>query len=140
MNNDMKNLKLLSLFHYILGGISALVSFLPGTYIVMGIGIIYGTLDKGVQQAPAALGIVFIIIGSLFMLAGWAVSICVIVAGLKIRKCKSRTFCLVIAAIMSLLPFGAPLSIFTIVILMKDSVKKLFEEAGSITPISSANQ
>ena len=63
------------------------------------------------------------------ILVGWAVAICVIVAGRFLARRVHYTFCLVVAAIACLfMPFGTVLGVLTIIVLMRPSVKALFVE------------
>jgi len=66
---------------------------------------------------------------------GWALSVLMIVAGRKLRRRAAHTFCIVIAAIECIfMPFGTVLGIFTLIVLTKESVKKLFEEKNVCYP------
>jgi hypothetical protein len=61
------------------------------------------------------------------MLVGLVFAVCVILAGRYITKRRHYIFCLVIASLNCLfMPFGTILGVFTIVILMRPSVKELF--------------
>jgi hypothetical protein len=129
MNQDQEHLELLSIFHYILGGIVALSSLFPLIYL--GVGIFFLVFPHRFQGSgpppPFFLGWIFIIIGGVLMLAGLAFAFCVVLAGRFIAKHKHYIFCLVIASLNCLfMPFGTILGVFTIVILMRPSVKALF--------------
>ena len=50
MNQDAEHLKLLSIFHYIVGGITALFSCLFIMHIAMGIAMLTGAFDA--KEAP----------------------------------------------------------------------------------------
>jgi hypothetical protein len=74
------------------------------------------------------VGLIFIFLGSVFILAGWTIAGLMIVLGVKLRRRTSRTLCIVAAGIECIsMPFGTILGVLTIVLLMKDSVKALFE-------------
>lgn len=63
----------------------------------------------------------------MFILCGWTLAGLVIAAGRKLQRRVSRTFCLVVAGVECvMMPLGTVLGVFTIVVLMKDSVQKLF--------------
>jgi hypothetical protein len=71
----------------------------------------------------------FTIIGGGLILAGWTMSFCIFLAGRFLRSRRHYMFCLVIAAIMCMMmPFGTVLGVFTIIVLMRPSVKSLFEQ------------
>lgn len=127
MNQDNQNLNLLSIFHYILGGLVILWLFFFLCYIGIGIAFLHGTFD-GNSAPPPAFGWMFVIMGSIAVIFGGTIGTLMIISGLKIKARKSRTFCIVIAAIECLItPLGTILGVFTIVILTKESVIKLFE-------------
>jgi len=126
MNDDKQNLKLLSIFHYVVGAIMALFSCFPLIHIAIGFAILSGAFD-GKDAPPKFLGLFFIIIPGIMMLCGWTLAICILIAGGKLARYRARTYCLVIAGLECIfMPFGTVLGVFTIVILMKDSVKELF--------------
>jgi hypothetical protein len=129
MNQDQEHLELLSIFHYIVGGIAALFSFFPIVYLILGTLFIVapGRIQGSGSPPPAFLGWIFIILGGSIMLVGLAFAVCVILTGRYITKRRHYIFCLVIASLNCLfMPFGTILGVFTIVILMRPSVKELF--------------
>ncbi len=129
MNQDQEHLELLSIFHYIVGGMAALFSFFPIVYLILGTLFIVapGRIQGSGGTLPAFLGWIFIILGGSIMLVGLAFAVCVILAGRYITKRRHYIFCLVIASLNCLfMPFGTILGVFTIVILMRPSVKELF--------------
>lgn len=137
MSQDQEQLNLLSIFHYIVGALTILFSCIFLIYVGMGIGMVVGAFDEK-DPPPAFLGWVFIAVGAAIMLIGWTLGILTIVAGKKLRARTSRTFCIVIAAIQCLnQPFGLALGIFTIIVLTRDSVTRLFaanEQASPVEP------
>jgi len=126
MNQDKEYLKLLSIFHYIVGALTALFACFPLIHVAIGIAMLSGAFD-GKDTPPRILGLLFIIIPGFMILCGWALAVCILIAGSKLARYRSRTYCLVIAGIECIfMPFGTVLGVFTIIILMKDSVKELF--------------
>lgn len=133
MNQDQEHLRLLSIFHYIVGGIAALFSFLPVIHLAFGILFLVAPHRMGGSPPPQFLGWIFIIMGGGFMLIGWAFAVCVILAGRYIVRHKHYIFCLVIASLNCLfMPFGTILGVFTIVVLIRPSVKALFYPAEDL--------
>ncbi len=129
MNQDQEHLRLLSIFHYIVvGGIAALFSFFPIIYLILGILFLIAPHRMGGSPPPPPfLGWIFIIMGGGFILVGWAFAVCVILAGRFIVRHKHYIFCLVIASLNCLfMPFGTILGVFTIIVLMRPSVKAMF--------------
>jgi hypothetical protein len=129
MNQDQENLELLSIFHYIIGGMAALFSFFPIIYLILGTLFIVAPwrIQGSGNPPPTFLGWIFIVLGGSIMIVGFAFAVCVILAGRYINKRRHYIFCLVIASLNCLfMPFGTILGVFTIVILMRPSVKELF--------------
>ncbi len=137
MSNEEKDLRILSIFYYIAGGFAAF--FTVWRLMMLFIGVIRCTVGSG-----SAFGPPFIrhTIGSLtfqglfFPVLGGAAAACLIIAGWQIARRKHYVFCLVIGAISLLIwPLGTVLGVFTIVILMRPSVREIFEANKGVTPI-----
>ncbi len=125
MNKDEQNLNLLSIFHYIVGGLTAIFACIPIIHIVAGISMLTSLFES--EQPPLFFTRLFILLSVIFIMVGWAISIAIIVAARKLKRRTSRTFCLVVAGLECFfIPFGTVLGAFTFVILTKESVKELF--------------
>lgn len=133
-NDDEQYLRILSVFHYVVGGLAALFACFPILHLVFGIAALTGGLDGSDEQFPLLLfGLVFTIIPLLMMVLGWTFSICMIIAGRNLAQKKRHMFCLVMACIgCAFMPFGTILGVFTIIVLMRPSVRQLFEANASI--------
>ena len=126
LNEDREHLKLLSIFHYVVGAMTALFACFPLIHLAIGIAMLCGAFD-GKDAPPRILGLFFVIFPVIFILCGWVLAVCMIIAGRKLARYQARTYCLVLAAIECIfVPFGTVLGVFTIIVLMKDSVKELF--------------
>ena len=91
----------------------------------------------GKEQPPAAIGLVFVIFASIIILFGWTFAALLAFAGRSLSQRKRYTFCLVMAGVACLwIPFGTLLGVFTIIVLIRPSVKAMFAEgpAPSISP------
>ena len=122
-----KHLDLLSLFHFILGGLTALFACLPLIHVGVGAALLLGSFDSS-PPPPAFIGWIFVILGSMAILGGWALAAAMIAAGRMLKRRKSRTACLVIAALECLLmPLGTILGILTICLLTREETQTLFE-------------
>lgn len=125
MNKDLEHLRLLSIFHYILGGLTALFGCFPIIHIVIGVGIISGKF--GDDQAMRGAGPMFIIMGTVFVLAAWVFAMLVVAVGRLIAQRQAYLFCLVVAGLQCMfVPFGTVLGVCTIVVLLRPQVKALF--------------
>ena len=128
MTADDQHLDLLAIFHYIVGALTALLSCFPLLHIALGLAMIFGSFGEP-HPPPPFFGWIFVIVGGLFVLCGWALAVAMIVAGRKLHKRRSRTYCIVIGALECLLmPFGTVLGVFTIIMLMKESVTAKFQD------------
>jgi len=129
MNQDKQHLKLLSIFHYVLAGISVLVSLFPVFHLVLGIMmvVIPGHHGPGTPE-PELVGWLFIGFAILFILCGLTFSAFVFLNARFLSRKRHHTFCLVMAGVECLLiPYGAILGVLTIIVLMRDPVKALFQ-------------
>ena len=129
MEEDKRNIKLLGIFHYIMEGLTALFSCLPLIHLFIGIAVLTGGLAKhpGNGPPPSLIGWIFILVASFIILTGWTLAVLMIVAGRRLSKFRSRTFCLVVGAIECILiPLGTVLGVFTIILLTKEQVKPVF--------------
>jgi hypothetical protein len=143
-NNDAEHLRLLSIFHYVCAGITALFSSFFIMHVVMGIAMMQGEnlfdqLPKAEGQPPfpdidtRGMGLMFAAAGSFAVLSGWAFAVCLAIAGRKLAARRSRTFCLVIAAIScTFVPVGTALGVFTIIVLSRPSVQALFDQPPTV--------
>ncbi len=138
-DRDEEHLKLLSIFHYVVAGLTALYACIPIIHLTFGIAMLSSFFGEGFDNGgpPAVLGWIFVGIAVPLILLGWAFAICLFVAGRKLARKEHRMFCLVMAAISCLfVPFGTVLGIFTIVVLMRPSVKALFEANKGVLPMA----
>lgn len=126
MTKDAEHLDLLAVFHYVVAGLTALCSLIPLVHLAIGIGLASGRLDA---EDPVArdVGIVFILVASVIIVMGLILSVLIVIAGRNLHRRKSYMFCLVMAGIMCLfMPFGTALGVLTIIVLMRDSVRRMF--------------
>lgn len=129
MNQDLEHLKLLSIFHYVVSGLTALFSLFGIIYLILGLMMILspGKLDPKGPPPPEFVGWIFAIMGGLFITLGLIFAVFIAAAGRFLARRKHYLFCLVMAGIECILmPFGTVLGVFTIIVLMRESVKQLF--------------
>lgn len=128
MTQDEQHLDLLAIFHYIVGGMTALFSSMFLIHVGMGIAMLNGALD-GKDPPPKLFAWVFIVIGSVCVVAGWTLAGFIIAAGRRLKRRASHMFCLAVAGLECfLMPFGTVLGVFTLIILQKEPVKQLFAD------------
>lgn len=140
MSDDLQHLRLLSIFHYVFGGIGALCACLPVIHLAVGLALLVAPEALGEPNRPKMdpvittfMGLLFTVIPLLLIVMGWSVALCLVVAGRFLAHHRHYTFCLVMAGISCMFaPFGTVLGVFTIVVLLRPSVKQLFiNPAGS---------
>ena len=93
------DIRLLSIFHYVLAGLSSLCACFPLVYVGLGAAFTAGAFAEEPHPPPAALGFVFMGLGGviLLLLVGWIVAL--IVAGRSIARQRNWTFCVVVAGV-----------------------------------------
>jgi hypothetical protein len=137
MNQDIEHLRLLSIFHYILAGIGALFACFPVIHLVIGLLLAFAPATfehghNGNPEVPQFFGLIFAGFAAAMILIGWAVAFCVFLAGRFLVGQRHYTFCLVVACILCIMvPLGTALGVFTIVVLMRPSVKTLFDQQAN---------
>jgi hypothetical protein len=141
--DDAEHLRLLSIFHYVVAGMLALFASFPIIHLIVGLVAILAPSHLGHRPEgalpPAFAGWFFVMFAGTWMLIGYTLVACVVVAGRSLAQRRRYLFCLVIAGVVAAtcMPFGTVLGVFTIIVLMRPSVKELFgrasEEAGRRT-------
>lgn len=128
-NQDIKQLDLLVMFHFVVGGIIALFACMYIMHIVMGIMMMNGTFfGEEAGAPPPGFGLIFVVMGLFLVIAGWCTAIAIIAAGFKLKSRTGRIFCMVIAGIECMfMPIGTVLGVFTLIHLTKDSVRQIFD-------------
>ena len=127
---EEQHLQLLTIFHYIVGGLTAFLACFPLIHLTIGLVMVFGGFSSN-QAPPAFVGWLFIILGGGFFIAGQSLAICIIIAGRFLAQRKRYLFVFLIACCECLfLPFGTVLGIFTIVLLSRESVKAAFDSAA----------
>jgi hypothetical protein len=127
---DQEHLRLLTIFHYVVGGLTALFACLPLIHFGMGVFMIVSPHSFGnqsAQQPPAFVGWLIAAMGAFFFLCGQALAVCTILAGRFLQRRSRYLFVFVTACVECIfMPFGTVLGIFTILVLSRESVKRLF--------------
>lgn len=129
MSTDDENLRLLSVFHYVVAGLAGLFSLLPIFHVTMGALMLSGRMgDPNEQAADRLFGALFIVMGIGMLVLGLAYAVCMALAGRFIGLHRRYLFCLVMAGLScAFFPFGTVLGVFTIIVLQKESVRRLFD-------------
>lgn len=134
---DAEHLKLLAVFHYVLGGMAVLgLGFLLLHWLLMDTFIGNPEMwkdssGKGPPPPPKEFFAVFkwfyLFMGVMIVVSGAAN----VISGFAIRARRWRIFSMVVAGINCLFfPFGTALGVFTFVVLLRESVVEAYEAAG----------
>ncbi len=134
MNQDADQLRLLSIFHYIVGGLMAFFACIPVFHLVLGLLLIFKPqiFGSGNNHPPQFLGWFFVVLAGVFIILGWTLAVLMMWAGRCLSRRRHYTFCFVMACLGCLfMPFGTVLGVFTIIVLMRPAVKTLFGQAAA---------
>jgi hypothetical protein len=128
MREDQQHLQILSVLHYILGVLVGLFACLAIIYLVLGVAFVKGAfIPPNEPPPPPVLGWFFIGFASVALLIGWTMALAMFVAGYLLGRRQGYVFCMVVAGYECLFqPLGMVLGIFTFIVLMRPTVKKLF--------------
>lgn len=127
MRAQRDDLRLLSIFHFVLAGLASLFALFPVAYVAMGAMMLHGAFD-GHNPPPAFFGWFIIAMGAAMMLFAIAYVVALVIAGRCIARERHWMFVIVVAALScAFFPFGTTLGVFTIVALSKPEVKSLFQ-------------
>jgi hypothetical protein len=131
VNQDLEHLKILSILFYVLAGLCLLPVIFGLFYAVMGLffGAAMMSADFPNNQGPppALFGGIFVIVGGMLVVIFTTLGILILKTGRNLAKKQNYTFSFVIACLICLwMPLGTILGVFTIIVLMRDSVKAIF--------------
>lgn len=135
---DADHMKLLSIFHFVFGGFALLgLSLLFLHWLMMHSVFERPEMWKGQPGPPppkemaAVFNWFYIIFGSCIIVA----AVANVVSGWLIRKRRARVFSLVVAALNCVgMPFGTILGVFSLMVLLRDSVAELYEGVSQSHP------
>jgi len=133
MNDDLQHLKLISIFHYVVAGITALIGCFPIFHLAVGIALLSGKLPTPPNDPVSVtlMGWMFTGIAAAMIATMWSFAIAVFCAGRFLQERRRYTFCIVVAGLeCMMMPFGTVLGVFTIIVLLRPSVRQLFGEDG----------
>ncbi|WP_448142167.1 hypothetical protein [Stenotrophomonas bentonitica] len=133
---DASHLRLLSIFHYVVAGLTALFSLFPLIHVGIGIAALNGAMpieSNGGAASPdetRLFGWLFIGIGSFVILCGLTLAGFMAYAGRCLARQRRHTLCLVVAALSCMcMPLGTVLGVFTLIVLLRPAVKAAFDSS-----------
>jgi hypothetical protein len=132
---DDEHLKLLSIGYYVSAGITAAFSLFGLLYSIIGMFILIAShssssLGRPGEPPPAFIGAMFMVFGLAMFAFTILAAILKFLAASRIKRRKSRVFCMLVAGISCIeIPYGTLLGVFTFMVLGRNSVRVLFESA-----------
>ena len=135
MNQDVDQIKILAIFHFVVAAIAGLFACFPIFHLLIGISMLTGSFFQGETPTdmpfPFSLfGLMFTIIPAAIIFFGWTFAIALAISGYFLTKRQHYLFCMIMAGVSCIfMPFGTVLGVFTIIVLMRPSVKELFHYA-----------
>jgi len=131
---DEQHLKLLSVFHFVGAGLAGLgIAFVALHYALFST-VMDVAARQGTSAAPppaeffALFRWVYVVLGLMY----GSSLVLNLLAGGYLRARRHRIFCIVVASLNCLhMPLGTILGIFTIVVLIRDSVRESFDRVPS---------
>ena len=152
---DLEHLKLLAIGHYLYGGLTMACSSIFIIYIVIGVMALRNPAmfnpppaTGPASTAPAApipprapapppgpppqvFGWMFAGFGTTAVVVGWTAGILTIISGRCIRRQRARLFSMTVAGINCLnVPLGTALGVLTFLVLLRDSVARMYRDGG----------
>lgn len=127
---EQEHLRLLSIFHYVWGGVTLATSLLALPNIGMGLWALRSPelFESGGSDMPAEIyGWMFLGFGLFFLVVGLIYGLVVIWSGRCLAKRKGYWLSFVVACVECLMiPIGTVLGVFTLITLSKATVKELY--------------
>ena len=115
----------------VLAALAALGSLVPVIHLTVGMLMLNGALgDSKQDEVPLTIvGMMFVIIPAIIIVVGSTVSLLIAISGRRLARGIGYDYCLVVAAVECIFfPIGTLLGVFTILVLMRPSVKEIFAE------------
>lgn len=119
-----------------MAAILALLSLIPLIYVAVGAMFITNMGGMATPSTPSAppppafVGWFFIAFGAIITFFGEVLALCTFFVGRSLAARKNWLFCVIIAAFNCLhMPLGTALGVFTLIVLLRQSVKATFQGA-----------
>jgi hypothetical protein len=134
---DLDHLRLLSIFHYVYAAITAAFSLMGVVFMVLGAAMLANPAqfaDNG-EPPPPFVGYMIGGLGTFFVLLFLGHAVLTLLAGRFIARRKHHLYCLILAGFNCMsFPFGTALGVFTFIVLLRPSVKAMFEQSALPAP------
>lgn len=130
MSKDEGQLRLLAISYFVTVGLGVLSTLMAAAYLLKTTGSVSSNGKTALQD-----DFDWMVTGMYALLLTLALgsSILLVLGGRRLQQHRNRTFCMAVAVIGCFYaPWGFILGIFTIVVLQRESVKLLFDEADQL--------
>lgn len=126
-SDDLNHLRWLSIAHYIYAGFIAVSSLFALIFIAFG--IFAGSISQGPNDpSPQVMRWIFTGVGLVVLVFGLGIATLFFFVARNIARRRHHTYCVVMSGIACLsVPIGTLLGVFTLIVLLRPSVKPLFE-------------
>jgi len=135
---DANHLQLLTIFHYVFGGLVLVGGFCPGVYMIPGFIWLFGGFEKTSGDVPPdelVIAIGSLAVPPLLMVATWALGGLVLYTGRCFQRRQYHVFCQVMAGIECVFfPIGTALGVFSLLVLSRSQVAAAFKSKGQRLP------
>ena len=133
MDENIRYLNILAIFHFIVASIVGLLSCLPLINLFIGIPMLKDVpyaLKQGEFFSQTTLApLMFILLPAGMTVIGWMFAIAIALNGYYIKNRQWLKYCMVVSGIETIFtPFGTALGVFTIIFLTKPNTKILFDK------------
>ena len=135
---DIDHLRLLAILHYVWGGLMLLGGCFGFLYIGMGVMLLKNPNAMGSPPgggpAPTFMAYFFMAIGGVVLIFGWAVGGLNLYSARSMQVRKRRMLTLVTSGINCVgFPLGTTLGVFTFIVLLRDSVGRLYQSSSHLS-------
>jgi hypothetical protein len=128
VDRDNEHLRMLSICWYVFAGLTAFLGCFPIIHVGMGLMFVLAPPPTSSPPAPAAIGWIFVIVGSVIILFAETIAVLGFLAAYSLPKRQRLWVCYVAAALACLqLPFGTILGVFTFIVLSRPQVQVSFQ-------------
>jgi hypothetical protein len=138
LTDDAEHLRLLSIFHYVVGGLALLFACFPLIHVAIGSIFIYAAANAHSASGdapPEVVGWIMVVFGLTFFILGIAFGGAVLWSGHCLAHRENYGFSFAMACVECIfLPFGTALGVFTLIVLSRESVKALYFPAAAMPP------
>lgn len=139
---DAEHLRLLSIFHYVAAGLTALNCFPVCFYPLVGLLLLFAPVDappggKPIPNEVRLFGGFILGMSVVLIVLGAAMIAATIHAGRILARRRGYVFCMVVTCLMLLvMPWGTILGVSTLIVLLRPSVRELFDQpAAAAAPL-----